>query len=86
MSVILSKKTDYDIKIRELEKKITNHKHERHITTPEFNKLTAENFAVKLKQVNLITKTDFDAKLQVLIKKLLQIKLSIYLLKMNWKN
>ena len=37
--------------------------HDEYITTPEFNKLTAENFAAKLAQANLITKTDFDAKL-----------------------
>ena len=33
------------------------------ITTPEFNKLTAENFTARLKQANLVTKTDFDKKL-----------------------
>ena len=29
------------------------------ITTPEFNTLTAKNFAVRLKKVNLVNKTDF---------------------------
>ena len=29
-----------------------------HITTPEFNKLTAEYFAARLKQVNLASKSD----------------------------
>ena len=33
------------------------------ITTLEFNKLTAEKFATRLKQANLVTKTDFDNKL-----------------------
>ena len=28
-----------------LKKKITDHDHGKHITTPEFNKLTAEDFA-----------------------------------------
>ena len=37
--------------------------HAKYITTPEFNKLTAEHFAARLKQVNLVTKTDFDNKL-----------------------
>ena len=59
----LVKKKQYDTKISELEKKITDHKHEKYITTPEFNKLTAEIFAARLAQANLITKTDFDVKL-----------------------
>ena len=33
-----------------------------YITTPEFYKLTSENFTRKLKQANLVTKTDFDNK------------------------
>ena len=52
-----------------------------YITTPEFNKLTAENFTARLAQGNLITKTEFDAKLSSLNR--LQIKQSIYLLKIN---
>ena len=59
----LVKKSHYNTKISELEKKLTDHKHDKYITTPEFNKLTAENFAARLTQANLITKTDFDAKL-----------------------
>ena len=34
-----------------------------YITIPEFYKLTSENFTTKLKQANLVTKTDFDNKL-----------------------
>ena len=75
----LVKKTDCDTKISELEKKITDHKHGKYITTPEFNKITAEYFA----QANLITKTDFNAKLSCLIEKLLQIKQNTYLLKIS---
>ena len=48
-------------KISEAENKILNH--DKYITTPEFNKLTAENFTARLKQANLVTKTDFDKKL-----------------------
>ena len=66
----LVKKTDYDTKVNEIEKKITDHKHDKYITTLEFNKLTAENFAARLAQVNLITKTDFDAKLSSLNRKI----------------
>ena len=34
----------------------------KYITTPEFKKLTSENFTAKLKQANLVAKTDFDKK------------------------
>ena len=44
-----------------IENKIPDHA--RYITTQEFNKLTAENFAAILKQANLVSKTDFDNKL-----------------------
>ena len=37
----LVKKTDYNTKINEFVKKITDHHHDKYITTPEFNKLTA---------------------------------------------
>ena len=48
-------------KIIEVENKIPNHA--KYITTQRFNKLTAENFAARLKQTNLASKTDFDNKL-----------------------
>ena len=35
----LVKKTDYNTKICELEKKLTDHNHDKYITTPEFNTL-----------------------------------------------
>ena len=79
----LVKKADYDTKISELQKKLTDHKHGKYIATPKFNKLTAENFSARLAQANLITKTDFDAKWSSLNRKLLQIKQEIYFLKMN---
>ena len=44
----LVKKTDYNTKINEMENKITNHDHDEYSTTPEFDKLTAENFAARL--------------------------------------
>ena len=64
--------TDYNAKINESEKEITNHNHDKYITTPEFNKLTLENITARLKQANLasksnivnfVNKTDFDNKL-----------------------
>ena len=66
----LVKKTDYNAKVSEIEKKLTDHKHEKYITTPEFIKLTAENFTTKLKQANLVTKTDFVNKLTSLNRKI----------------
>ena len=54
--------------------KITDPKHDKYITTPEFNKLTAKTFAARIAQANLVTKTDFDNKMSSLNKKLLQIK------------
>ena len=47
--------------ISEAENNFRNHA--KYVTTPEFNKLTGENFTVRLKQANLVTKTDFDKKL-----------------------
>ena len=38
----------------------TDHDHDKYITTQEFNKLTWEKFAVRLKQVNLASKSDAD--------------------------
>ena len=37
--------------------KITHHDHDKYITTSEFNKLTAENFAAILKRVKLESKS-----------------------------
>ena len=53
--------TVHNTKISESKNKVPNH--DKCITTPEFNKLTAENFTARLKQANLVTKTDFDNKL-----------------------
>ena len=54
----LFKKTDYNITITENENKIANHDHDKYISTPEFNKLTSENVAARLKQTNLASKSD----------------------------
>ena len=52
-----------------LKKKLTDHNHDKYITTPEFNTLAAV-FNARLAQANLITKTDFDAKLSSLNRKI----------------
>ena len=62
----LVKKTDYDTKISEIEKNVSDHNHDKFITTPEFNILAARVSNARLAQANLITKTDFDGKLQSL--------------------
>ena len=51
----LVKKTDYDTKISELEKKLTDHDHDKYVATSEFNTLAANVFNAKLAQANLIT-------------------------------
>ena len=70
MLVIQSKKINYNTKINEIEKKIIDYSYHKYITTPEFNKLTAETFAARLAKANLVTKTDFDDKLKNLNKKI----------------
>ena len=45
-------KTDYNIKINEIEKKVTDCNYDKYITNAEFNTFTAETFAARLKQAN----------------------------------
>ena len=67
-------------KVREIENKLNNHNH-KYITTVELNTLTADVFNARLSQANLITKTDFDAKLSSLNKKITQNKTKHLLVK-----
>ena len=53
--------TILNTKISEVENKIPDDS--KYITTQKFNKLTAENFAARLKQADSLNKTDFDNKL-----------------------
>ena len=82
MLVVQLKKTNYDTKISELEKKLTDHNYDNYITTTEFNTLTACVFNARLARANLIAKTDFDAKLSSLNRKITPNK-SKYLLVEN---
>ena len=77
------KKTDYNTKKSDIENKITDHNHDKYITTPEFNTLAGKIFNARLEEATLITKTDFDNKLQDISKELLQINPDICLLKLN---
>ena len=54
----LVRKRDYSTKITEIENKLNDHVHDndKYISTPEFKKLTAQNFAARLRQENLVTK------------------------------
>ena len=70
MFVIFLKKTDYNTKITEVENKLNNHNHDNYIDALKFNKLPTDVFNTTLAQANLIAKTDFDAKLSSLTKKI----------------
>ena len=61
---------DYNTKITEIENKFNNHNHDKYITTLEFNTLAADIFTARLAQANLVTKTDFEAKLSSLNRKI----------------
>ena len=39
--LVVGLKTDYNTKINEIEKKLTDHDHGKYIATPEFNKISA---------------------------------------------
>ena len=61
----LVKNTDYNTKINDIEKNITNHNHDKYITTPEFNTMVASTFNARLAaQTDLIIKREFDIKLK----------------------
>ena len=55
--------------------KISDHDHDKYITTPEFITLATDVFNARLAQANLITKTDFDSKLPSLNRKITANKL-----------
>ena len=74
VSNLVKKKTDYNTKVTEIENKLNNHNHDKYIGTPEFNKLAADVSNAKSVQANLISKTDFDAKLSSLNRKITQNK------------
>ena len=69
MLVVWSKK-HYSTKISEPENKVSDDNHGKYIATPEFNYLAAVIFSARLAQVDVVTKTDFDTKLQSLNKKI----------------
>ena len=64
------KKQDSNTKITDIEEKLTDHNHDKYITTPEFNNLAAYVFNARLKRANLVRKTDFDNSVSSLINKI----------------
>ena len=79
-------KTHYNTKVSEIENKITDHNHDKYVTPPEFNKLTAENFKARLAKADLVTKTDFDTKLQDISKRITSSKTRHLLVENEFKN
>ena len=57
-------KTDCNTNISEIEKKVSDHNHNKYITTPEFNNLAAGLFTARLAQADSVTKKDFDSVLK----------------------
>ena len=54
-------RTVLNTKISEVENKIPDNS--KYVTTDDFNKLTTEDFAARLKQADSVNKTDFDDEL-----------------------
>ena len=80
----LVKKANYDTKISDLEKKLSDHNHDKCITTPEFNTLTADYFICKISTSKFNRKRQIlMLNCQVLTEKLIQIIQNIYLLQMS---
>ena len=78
--------TDYDTNITEIEKKLTDHNHDKYVTTPEFNTLAASVFNARLTQANLVTKTDFDNSVSSLDRKITAKRQKLSLLTINLKS
>ena len=69
ISNLVKKKTDYNSKICEIKETVANPDHDKYTTTSKLNKLTTQNFAARLAQAILVTKTELDTKLVNLNKK-----------------
>ena len=86
MLVSWLKKTDYNTKATEIEKKLTDHNLGEYIDISEFNKLVGDFFNARLAQANLITKTNFEAKLSNLNRKITTNKTKYLLLENELNN
>ena len=65
--------------------KLTDHNHDKYITTPDFNTLAADVFNARLAGANLVTKTDFHAKLSSLNRKITSNKSNHFLVENELK-
>ena len=72
------KKTVYNTEVTEIENKLNNHNHDKYIGTSEFNKLAVDVFNARIAHPNLVTKTDFDAKLSSLNRKITKNKTILF--------
>ena len=79
-------KTDYDTKSNETEKKVSDHNHEKYITTLEFNNLGTGVCNARLARENLVIKTDFDTKLKEINKKINSSKTKYLLVENELRN
>ena len=82
-SFFFKKKTDYETKILEIKKKVTDQSDDKYITNSKFHNLTAKKkrkITERLAHANSITKKNFDNNLTNLNRKITQIKQNIYLL------
>ena len=79
----LVKKPDYNAKGTEIKNKLNNHNHDKYITTQEFNTLAEDVFNARLKQANLVEKTNLDNTVSSLDSKFATSKKKLSLLKMN---
>ena len=79
----LVKKTDYSTKVIETENKLNIHNHDEYIATPESNTLAADVFNARLKQANLVVKTNFDNTVSNLNNEIAANKTKISLSRMN---
>ena len=67
--------------------KITDHDHDKYITTLGFNNLAARVFTARLAQANIVMQTDVEkSQSKNSSKTKIQINQNIYLLNMNLKN
>ena len=64
----------------------SDHNNDKYVTTREFNNLTAQNFAARLAQANLVRNNDFNTRLVSLNKKINLNKLKHILVENELKN
>ena len=54
----LVKKTDYNTKVTEIEKKLTDHNRNKYITNTEFNKLATDTFNTRIVSTSKFSKKE----------------------------